>query len=86
MLIYIYIFKRGEIHKGQGRIEVTEKEAFIAQDKRMEPRFLTIFLVALSFPPFVHSLVRHYQFNVSILTRLNIIKYLCYDIGLNNFK
>ncbi|KAK2430919.1 laccase-4 [Trifolium repens] len=30
----------------------------------MEPHFLAIFLVALSFPTFVHSLVRHYNFNV----------------------
>ncbi|KAJ1426408.1 Multicopper oxidase, type 1 [Sesbania bispinosa] len=30
----------------------------------MEPRLLAIFLMALSFPPFVHSLVRHYKFSV----------------------
>ncbi|TKY56830.1 Laccase-4 protein [Spatholobus suberectus] len=30
----------------------------------MEPRLLTIFLVALSFSPFVQSLVRHYKFSV----------------------
>ncbi|XP_020233720.1 laccase-4 [Cajanus cajan] len=30
----------------------------------MEPRLLAIFLVALSFSPFVHSLVRHYKFSV----------------------
>ncbi|RHN57071.1 putative laccase [Medicago truncatula] len=30
----------------------------------MEPRFLAIFLVALSSPLFVQSLVRHYNFSV----------------------
>ena len=33
--------------------------------KRMEPRFVVIFLVALSFPAFVESLARHYNFRVS---------------------
>lgn len=33
----------------------------------MEPRFLAIFMIALSFPLFVQSLVRHYNFSVSTL-------------------
>ncbi|XP_061343499.1 laccase-4-like [Gastrolobium bilobum] len=46
-------------HKRRRLIRVSEELL-----KRMKPRLLAIFLVALSFTPFVQSLVRHYKFSV----------------------
>ena len=39
--------------------------------KRMEPRLVMIFLMALSFPAFVQSSVRHYNFRVSAFAMFN---------------